>query len=273
MLIFIGNQNPDVVFTITNQCTQDLWIGADGRSESRPTFVFNGLNFHTPNNGGWKLAAGRNSTTSVPYDFTAARFWARTGCTGTGNNFRCETGDCGPWVECSNGGVPRGGKPPVTIAEFTLNGYGNQDYFDISLVDGFNLPMTIKVETPDDSQQGEYWCTSPECTTDINKVCPSELAVDGASGVVACNSGCMRFDTDEYCCRGACCATPDTCTPDKWAVNYPKIFKDACPQAYSYAYDDPTSTFVCRNTNYNIVFCPDSAPAPPPTSGKYNILN
>ena len=58
MLLFIGNQNPDVVFTITNQCTQDLWIGADGRSESRPTFVFNGLNFHTPNNGGWKLAAG-----------------------------------------------------------------------------------------------------------------------------------------------------------------------------------------------------------------------
>ena len=44
--------------------------------------------------------------------------------------------------------VARGGEPPVTLAEFTLNGGGDQDYYDISLVDGFNLPMIMRVVTP-----------------------------------------------------------------------------------------------------------------------------
>jgi len=40
-------------------------------------------------------------------------------------------------------------------------------------------------------------------------------------------------------------------------------FKAACPTAYSFPFDDPTSTFQCRNGNsnttaYTITFCPDS---------------
>ena len=40
-------------------------------------------------------------------------------------------------------GIQRGGQPPATLAEFTLNGWGNQDYYDVSLVDGYNLQMSI----------------------------------------------------------------------------------------------------------------------------------
>ena len=56
-----------------------------------------------------------------------------------------------------------------------------KDYFDISLVDGFNLPMTIHVVTYDNSQPNpdEYWCNSPECLFDINSVCPPELSMYG----------------------------------------------------------------------------------------------
>jgi len=249
----------DVVFTFKNRCSQDLWMGAQGMSDSRPTFVFNGINFHSPNNGGWFLPAGGENSVSVPFDFMAGRFWARTNCKGTvDQDFHCETGDCGPWIECSNGQVPRGGAPPVSLAEFTLN-QNTQDYFDISLVDGFNLPMTIHVVTYDNSQPNpdEYWCNSPECLFDINSVCPPELSMYGPSGdVVACYSACMKFNTDEYCCRDPCCGQPDTCTADKWPVDYPhQIFEAHCPQAYSYAYDDNTSTFFCRNTNYDIIFC------------------
>ena len=77
--------------------------------------------------------------------------------------------------------IPRGGAPPVSLAEFTLN-QNTQDYFDISLVDGFNLPMTIHVVTYDNSQPNpdQYWCNSPECLFDINSVCPPELSQYGA---------------------------------------------------------------------------------------------
>jgi hypothetical protein len=34
-------------------------------------------------------------------------------------------------------------------------------------------------------------------------------------------------------------------------------FKAACPDAYSYNYDDPTSTFTCgTGSNYQVTFCP-----------------
>jgi len=254
-----GKAGDDVIFTFQNLCSQDLWMGATGRSNSRPSFEFLGDKYYAPNNGGWKLPAGTQNSVSVPHDFTAGRFWARTGCRGTVNrDFRCETGHCGPWVECATGQVPRGGEPPVTLAEFTLNTH-NRDWFDISLVDGFNIPLKIQVETFDKTEPNpnQYWCTSPECVVDINKVCPAELAEYNEGGeVVACNSACMKFNTDEYCCRAPCCGEPETCTSAKWKINYPKLIKAYCPQAYSYAYDDGTSTFFCRNTDYTVIFCP-----------------
>ncbi|MGI4329182.1 thaumatin family protein, partial [Klebsiella pneumoniae] len=53
--------------------------------------------------------------------------------------------------------------------------------------------------------------------------------------------------------------TPDTCKPS----SYSELFKSACPHAYSYAYDDKTSTFTCAGADYHITFCP-----PPSTSQK-----
>lgn len=73
---------------------------------------------------------------NTPDDW-AGRFWARTGCHfGRG---RCDTGDCGDSVECSG----RGGAPPATLAEFTFNGYAGDDFYDVSLVDGFNVPISV----------------------------------------------------------------------------------------------------------------------------------
>jgi hypothetical protein len=33
--------------------------------------------------------------------------------------------------------------PPVTLVEFTLASNNRQDFFDVSLVDGFNLPISV----------------------------------------------------------------------------------------------------------------------------------
>lgn len=70
-------------------------------------------------------------------------------------------------------------------------------------------------------------------------------------GVVACKSACEAFGLDQYCCSGEF-ANPSTCKPSF----YSSIFKTACPRAYSYAFDDGTSTFTCKAYDYTVVFCP-----------------
>lgn len=105
--------------------------------------------------------------------------------------------------------------------------------------------------------------------TDDNKLagCPKELqvvdsgdlgsleetsgGVEGGGGVVACKSACGAFGLAEYCCSGEF-ANPTTCRPSFYST----IFKRACPTAYSYAFDDGTSTFTCKAFDYAIIFCP-----------------
>jgi hypothetical protein len=60
---------------------------------------------------------------------------------------------------------------------------------------------------------------------------------------------------------GACQAHDPAWQLPSRAETYAKVFKDACPTAYSFPYDDPTSTFTCagtstRDVDYTITFCP-----------------
>ncbi|KAB1215283.1 Thaumatin-like protein [Morella rubra] len=129
------------------------------------------------------------------------------------------------------------GVPPNTLAEFGLNQYMNLDFFDISLVDGFNVPMEFSPTS--------NGCTRGiRCTADINRECPNKLKAPGG-----CNNPCTVFKTNEYCCNSG------SCGPTK----YSQFFKDRCPDAYSYPNDDKTSkvVFTCPGgTNYKVVFCP-----------------
>ncbi|KAK8666128.1 hypothetical protein V6N13_006280 [Hibiscus sabdariffa] len=149
-------------------------------------------------------------------------------CANVNGKFQCQTGDCASGQIPCNGA---GGIPPVTLAEFTLAANNGQDFFDISLVDGFNLPLSIA------PQLGSGGCTPVSCSANMNAVCPPELQVKGSDGgVVACNSACLAFNQPQYCCTESY-GTPQTCPP----TNYSNIFKSQCPQAYSYAYDDTTA--------------------------------
>ncbi|KAM1292482.1 hypothetical protein ACFX2I_019432 [Malus domestica] len=85
-------------------------------------------------------------------------------------------------------------------------------------------------------------------TRPVNGVhCP---AVKANGKKVGCRSACDVFDTDEYCCRGSY-GNAVVCKP----TYYSKKFKEACPTAYSYAYDDLSSIFTCSGTNYVVAFC------------------
>ncbi|TYI03408.1 hypothetical protein ES332_A11G337500v1 [Gossypium tomentosum] len=142
--------------------------------------------------------------------------------------------------ELSRGGVwnlncQAYGAPPNILAEFALNQFNNLDFFDISLVDGFNVPMEF-------SPTSGRCSRGIRCTADITGQCPNELKAPGG-----CNNPCTVYKTNQYCCNSG------NCSP----TNLSKFFKARCPDAYSYPKDDQTSTFTCPGgTNYRVVFCP-----------------
>jgi hypothetical protein len=48
--------------------------------------------------------------------------------------------------------------PPVTLAQFTMGGSGGKDLYDVSLVDGFNLPMLAPpLASTTARRRGAWW--------------------------------------------------------------------------------------------------------------------
>ncbi|VFQ75512.1 unnamed protein product [Cuscuta campestris] len=246
-LCFLLSSSPvsPATFTVVNQCDYTVWPGiltGAGTSPLSPT--------------GFSLGPGESQSLTVPTSWSG-RLWGRSGCSNDpAGKFSCVTGDCGSGVPECNGS---GAKPPATLAEFTLNGSGGQDFYDVSLVDGYNLPMQVA------PKGGTGSCSVTDCPADVNSVCPPELRMtaDGNDQPVACRSACEAFGSAEYCCNGDH-GTPDTCVPSEYA----QAFKRACPLAYSYAYDDHTSTFTCTRADYVITFCASSSPSEKTSGGQ-----
>ncbi|CAN1168973.1 Pathogenesis-related thaumatin-like protein 3.5 [Linum perenne] len=219
------------IFTLQNRCNTTIWPATlSGRG---PLLL----------NGGTQLLSGESISFFVPNQWSG-RFWPRTGCTFDSNTttapLKCLTGNCGDGLlECRG----TGGVPPATIAEFTLD---DVNFYDVSVVDGFNIPISIY------PSGGAGNCKKIECFTDLNKRCPKELQVlDGGGRVVACKSACTAYNSPLYCCTEEY-GSPEICKPS----NFSKIFKDACLSYYSYAFDDATSTFTCGgDPDYLIRFC------------------
>ncbi|PHT57969.1 Osmotin-like protein OSML13 [Capsicum baccatum] len=213
LFYFTYNANAATI-VVRNNCPYTVWAAG------------------VPAGGGKRLDRGQTWTINPPAGTKQARIWGRTGCNfDASGKGKCQTGDCNGLLECKAFGVP-----PNTLAEYALNQFSNKDFFDISLVDGFNVPM-------------EFSPTSKGCTRgitckgdQINQQCPSQLKAPGG-----CNNPCTVFKTDQYCCNSGSCG----------ATNFSRHFKERCPDAYSYPKDDQTSTFTCpAGTNYKVVFCP-----------------
>ncbi|GLU04587.1 hypothetical protein SLE2022_217250 [Rubroshorea leprosula] len=232
-------------FNIINKCDYTVWPGTLGNTQLDST------GFELPSGGSRSFQAHPN---------WSGRFWGRTGCTSdpTTGQLTCLTGDCrSNQVECNGNAA----SPPATLAEFTI-GSGTQDFYDVSLVDGYNLPMIVE------PSGGSGTCQPTGCVNDLNRMCPKELRVGSGD---ACKSACDAFGNPEYCCSGAY-GSPAICKPSM----YSEIFKSACPRSYSYAYDDATSTFTCTGADYTITFCPSStsqkssSSTPPETTSTTN---
>jgi hypothetical protein len=256
-----------------------------------------------PYNGGFEVQPGVPFDMNIPSDTTYGGnlgIWGRYGCnrsTFQGKEvLDCDTGNCP--VQIKPGYDPRGvvecgGKgadfPATKIEIFFATGadtIGN-DFYDLSLVDGYNLPVSIKLAagvnnktcTSTDSQ----WCQGKWCTEsgagqkDLNPLLPSNLSLlaykNPSNTTVGILSACKwgvydngtrnGVENSSYCCTGTH-GTPATCDPDTWPAELQssQFFEQYYPDAYSFAFNDNSHTFQCKGTDarnltsYIVTFCP-----------------
>lgn len=232
-------------FEFVNGCSETIWVGALGSmskctsdadclpggggcdtgfgacqcatdSDCWPGQVCPSANYlcwwSTPNGGGWELTAGSSDSVLMPPEWSG-RFWPRTGCTGSGSDFSCETGDCTA-EQCP---PMVGGTPPTTLAELTLAPPPAADIYDVSLVDGFNAPVQIvPLAGTFVSADGLYACGTPGCTSTTCD--PSfQLAPCGWGLATGCGVSELTFVsvpagvTPPSCSSDGDCTGPEVC--------------------------------------------------------------
>ncbi|MDO8432035.1 MAG: thaumatin family protein [Candidatus Binatus sp.] len=94
-----------------------------------------------------KFHCATETSLLVPAAYPSARIWGRTGCTGSGANLSCDTGDCGGKLDCFGVGTAN----RATLFEMSLAGLSGQDNYDVSLVSGYNVPLTVQAVPPTDT--------------------------------------------------------------------------------------------------------------------------
>lgn len=242
--LFCANAHADRTIITVNKSSQPIWVGAEGKLVD-PANPFNPTPVN-PNRGGWYLAPNGGSVTVTVPNGWEGRFWGRTNCKFDANgNGSCETGNCTAGLYCDG----LWGKSS-TLAEMKFNGWNDLDFYDVSLIDGFNVPIEIVPVPGTFTPNGDkYYAGIAGCETDVNIYAPPELQIKNSKGdVIAWQATCEKFNTDKYCCYAN---DPATCHPNEYSV----ILKNACPNAYSYVTDHPTSTFASKaQTVYQVVF-------------------
>lgn len=178
--------------------------------------------------------------------------------------------------------------------------HGDQTFYDISLVDGYNIPIGINyipaknttfippnltncacVATPGwihtHNTTATYYTNSSypvpleskETDKSLRRWCPWPLLAfpptkpgDGIypypddkvqrPDFSPCKSACAASGSDKECCVGKY-HDPKICKPSR----YSKSAKAMCPDAYSFAFDDQTSTFIIpKGGGWEVVMCP-----------------
>jgi hypothetical protein len=192
------------------------------------------------------------------------------------------------------------------LAEFDYAGGsgGKQIFYDISLVDGYNIPLAIVFIPGDNANLSDIPpnLTNPACiatagwladpapsgllgnlstpafpipyesartNADAADWCPWDLQVSPPTkpgdGVYPypddnikrpvfdpCLAACIKTHADSDCCTGAF-SDRSKCKPNLYATQAKAI----CPDAYSYPFDDETSTFIIpTGGGFEIQFCP-----------------
>ncbi|KAL4079433.1 thaumatin [Scleroderma citrinum] len=231
--------------TVYNHCPFTVWPAMFTGTGTRPSYAT-----------GWQANAYTSVTFSVPDSWTAGRIWGRRDCDFSSNPGpnSCLDGGCNGGLECDP--TTGTGVPPATLAEFSLDQSNGQDYYDVSLVDGYNLPMSIT---------NNVGCHIADCPVDLGPNCPSPLKgpFDSTGYPVGCKSACVaNLDGDPTNSPNCCSGQYDTAaTCPSSGVAYYSYFKTNCPNSYCYAFDESSGTALWQcpaseNAMYTVTFCP-----------------
>jgi hypothetical protein len=165
--------------TFTNNCPKTVWMMSAPNAGVSPL----------PGSPA-QIATGQSFAFNIPSAGWAGRFWPKGGCDGSGTN--CAFGDSSP--PCP----PTGCQPPAdTKVEFFFSDAATTgvSWYDVSLVDGYSLPMRI---VPSGAQSGS--CTATTCSLGLDR-CPQDeaaglgdLRVFVGGQAVACLSPCKRWN-------------------------------------------------------------------------------
>ncbi|ATY60381.1 Heat shock Hsp70 [Cordyceps militaris] len=280
----LGAGDDKVPLVITNRCDMTIWPG---------TATQGGLG---PGTGGFELQPGESKNLTVGSNWQG-RIWGRTNCTVNGESCACQTGDCFAKLDCQFSSAV-----PATLVEFNLAGgvNGMQTFYDISLVDGYNLPVGIE-HIPSENTSfvppnltnsacvataGWLYDVAQPATYSSNETFPIPLEKNETNDMLSkwcpwrnlafppqkpsdgiypypddniqrpsfspCKSACATTGSDSDCCIGKY-HDPTLCKPSIYSKNV----KAVCPDAYSFAFDDRSSTFIVpKGGGWRIVWCP-----------------
>lgn len=235
-------------FSVINNCPFTIWpavftdLTVGSATPDAPT--------------GWEAAPFTSFTFSVPDNWTAGRIWGRRDCdfTVVQGPQSCLDGGCNGGLLCDP--TTGTGVPPASLAEWTLNGTGNIDFYDTSLVNGYNLPLRIT---------NDVECPIADCPVDLGPNCPPPLKgpFDATGFPVGCQSACQANLDGNQANSSNCCSgsfdTPATCPSS--GVEFYSYFKNNCPNSYAYPFDESSGTALWKcdsslRANYNLTFCP-----------------
>ncbi|KAJ0034612.1 hypothetical protein Pint_26431 [Pistacia integerrima] len=145
--IMFGNYSRAHLATVSikNNCPDTIWPATLANSD-RPQLT----------ETGFELASGGTKTLDIP-----AR-WA------------------GRQVQCNG----KSGATPASLVEITFQADDGQDYYNLSLVDGFNLPVSVAPQGGSGTR-----CTQATCSNNVNATCPENLRLIGSDGnVIGCKN-------------------------------------------------------------------------------------
>jgi hypothetical protein len=169
------------------------------------------------------VCTGQVATVCMPQGWDG-RIWGRTGCSLNNGAFQCQTGQCGS----NAAGVLQCTNPAAGVAEtatgatlFEMNADADtpvQDFWDVSLVSGYNLPLQV---VACNATGGGAGCqlggqSAPDfpigCVSDLNQTCPAPLQIAGQCNCIS-NSDCPQGQTcgaNNLCSWGG--SGPGSCT-------------------------------------------------------------
>uniref|UniRef100_A0A183C829 ABC transporter domain-containing protein n=1 Tax=Globodera pallida TaxID=36090 RepID=A0A183C829_GLOPA len=211
-----------VTFWMYNQCGKDLMVGG-----TAPGTVFN--------NG--------ISKALISATITSGRIWFNKDCDNDEVKHYCNSGAA---------------QPPISLFEMTLS--IDAQFYDVSYVDGINLPISVLVK----DCPGVHFANNFTFNSLLASL-PDEMKLTYNNGrdLVGVQSVCSAYGTDAVCCRNAY-GGPGTCKPDEghgWTLEQITAYnatRKAFPDAYSYAYDDKTAIKQCKTaTEFHIGICTD----------------